>query len=144
MLPPLIKGVAIFPPFEKGGRGDFEIKSNMLGPNRAKPRAGVIRCPFWVERWRTAELCLIHGEGINIGFFGYSVFCAEFCILPIELFRSIRVEHTILQVFFQGTKKMVTVCGFPASTLLQTGSSTGFISLLLIYSGISGLIHLFL
>ena len=47
----------------------------MLGPNRAKPRAGVIRCPFWVERWRVPELCLTHGEVIAIGFFGHSVFC---------------------------------------------------------------------
>ena len=42
--------------------------------NRAKPRSGVIRCPFWVERWRAAELCLTHGEAIVIGFFGHSVF----------------------------------------------------------------------
>jgi hypothetical protein len=107
MLPPLIKGVAIFPPFEKGGRGDFEITSIMLDPNQVKPRSGVVRCQFWVERWRAAELCLTHGEVIDIGFFGHSVFClsegsvdpaigapwnmesiplgsTEFCILPIE------------------------------------------------------------
>jgi len=34
----------------------------------------VVRCPFWVERWRAAELFLTHGEFIDIGFFGYSVF----------------------------------------------------------------------
>ncbi|MEA1948354.1 MAG: hypothetical protein U9N83_13740 [Thermodesulfobacteriota bacterium] len=31
----------------------------------------VVRCQFWVERWRAAELCLTHGEFIDIGFFGY-------------------------------------------------------------------------
>ena len=74
----------------------------------------VVRCQFWVERWRAAELCLTHGEVIDIAFFGHSVFClsegsvdpaigapwnmesiplgsTEFCILPIELFRSIGV-----------------------------------------------------
>ncbi len=35
----------------------------------------VVRCQFWVERWRAAELCLTHGEFIDIGFFGHSVFC---------------------------------------------------------------------
>jgi len=35
----------------------------------------VVRCPFWVEPWRGTELYLFHGEVIEIGFFGYSVFC---------------------------------------------------------------------
>ena len=82
--------------------------SNEQYPNRVKPRSGVIPYPFWVEQWRGTELYLTHGEVIDIGFFGYSVFCLsegsvdpaigtpwnmqsiplgsnEFCILPIEL-----------------------------------------------------------
>ncbi len=35
----------------------------------------VVRCQFWVEGLRAAELCLTHGEVIDIGFFGHSVFC---------------------------------------------------------------------
>ena len=46
----------------------------------------VVRCQFWVERWRAAELCLTHGEVIDIGF--SAILSTEFCILPIELFRS--------------------------------------------------------
>jgi len=79
-------------------------------PNRVKPRSEVVRCQFWVERWRAAELYPTHREVIDIGFFGHSVFClsegsvdpaigalwnmesiplgsTEFCILPIELLR---------------------------------------------------------
>ena len=35
----------------------------------------VVRCQFLVERWRTAELYLTHGEVTDTGFFGHSVFC---------------------------------------------------------------------
>jgi len=35
----------------------------------------VVRCQFWVERWRAAELYLTNGEVIDIGFFSHSVFC---------------------------------------------------------------------
>ncbi len=90
-----------------------EMRSTSI-ESRLNQELSVVRCQFWVKRWRTAELYLTRGEVIDIGFFSHSVYClsessvdpaigapwntesiplgsTEFCILPIELFRSIGV-----------------------------------------------------
>ena len=100
--------------YESGSDRIALILSYTIIESNLDQELSVVRCQFWVERWRAVELYLTHGEVIDIGFFGHSVFClsegsvdpaigapwnmesiplgsTEFCILPIELFRSIGV-----------------------------------------------------